>query len=122
MGIVINFPLLARAGFPLERYASGKAIFDEGSKGDKMYVVISGEVTIERAGKVVEALSAGDIFGEMALLDGARRSAAARAKTDCEVAPITEKAFLLLVHDTPLFALTVMRTLAVRLRRANERS
>jgi CRP/FNR family cyclic AMP-dependent transcriptional regulator len=122
MGIVINFPLLARAGFPLERYASGKAIFDEGSKGDKMYVVISGEVTIERAGKVVEALSAGDIFGEMALLDGARRSATARAKTDCEVAPITEKAFLLLVHDTPLFALTVMRTLAVRLRRANERS
>ena len=122
MGIVINFPLLARAGFPLERYASGKAIFDEGSKGDKMYVVISGEVTIERAGKVVEALSAGDIFGEMALLDGTRRSAAARAKTDCEVAPITEKAFLLLVHDTPLFALTVMRTLAVRLRRANERS
>jgi CRP/FNR family transcriptional regulator, cyclic AMP receptor protein len=57
-------------------------IFDEGSEGDKMYVVHSGGVTIERAGKVIEALSAGDIFGEMALIDGARRSATARAKTD----------------------------------------
>jgi CRP/FNR family transcriptional regulator, cyclic AMP receptor protein len=121
MGIVINFQLLANAGFPLERFASGRVIFDEGSEGDKMYVVHSGEVTIERAGKVIEALSAGDIFGEMALIDGARRSATARAKTDCRVAPITEKAFLLLVHETPLFALTVMRTLANRLRRANER-
>ena len=40
-------------------------------------------------------------FGEMSLIDGAPRSATARAETDCEVAPITEKAFLLLVHETP---------------------
>jgi CRP/FNR family cyclic AMP-dependent transcriptional regulator len=118
----IKFQLLAKAGFPIERFRSGKAIFDEGGKGDKMYVVCSGEVIIERGGKLVEALSAGDIFGEMALIDGRSRSATARAKTDCEVAPITEKAFVSLVHETPLFALSVMHNLADRLRRANERS
>ena len=118
----INLNLLANAGFPLERFEAGEAIFDEGSQGEKMYVVYSGKVDIEREGKVIEELSAGDSFGEMSLIDGAPRSATARAKTNCEVAPITEKAFLLLVHEAPIFALTLMHNLADRLRRANERS
>jgi CRP/FNR family transcriptional regulator, cyclic AMP receptor protein len=118
----INLQLLAKAGFPLESFAAGEAIFDEGTQGDKMYVVYSGEVLIERAGKVLEVLAPGDSFGEMSLIDGAPRSATARANTKCEVAPITEKAFLFLVHETPIFALTVMHNLADRLRRANERS
>jgi CRP-like cAMP-binding protein len=103
----------------MDSFASGAEIFKEGSKGDKMFVVCSGEVSIERAGKVIESLSNGDIFGEMALIDGSPRSATARAKTDCRIAPITEQAFLKLLLETPLFALTVMRTLADRLRRAN---
>ena len=117
-----NLRLLAKAGFPLERFAAGEAIFDEGSQGEKMYVVYAGTVTIERGGKVIEELAAGDSFGEMSLIDGAPRSATARAKTNCEVALITEKAFLVLVHETPMFALTVMHNLADRLRRANERN
>ena len=56
-----------------------------------MYVVRSGEVEIERDGKVVETVTAGGIFGEMALIDGAPRAATARAKTDCEVAPISRE-------------------------------
>jgi CRP-like cAMP-binding protein len=83
-----------------------------------MYVVRTGEVEIERDGKVVDSVSPGGIFGEMALIDGAPRAATARAKTACEVAPITEKTFLFLVHETPYFALAVMRTLADRLRRS----
>jgi CRP/FNR family transcriptional regulator, cyclic AMP receptor protein len=114
----IDFQLLANAGFPPARFASGDIIFAEGDKGDKMYVVRAGEVEIERDGKVVETLSSGGIFGEMALIDGSPRAATARAKTACEVAPITEKSFLFLVHETPFFAIAVMRTLAERLRRA----
>ena len=90
----------------------------QGDKGDKMYVIRSGEVEIERDGKVVEKLTDGGIFGEMALIDGSPRAATARAKTTCEVAPITEKTFLFLVHETPFFAIAVMRTLAERLRRS----
>ena len=41
----------------------------------------------------------------MALIDGSPRAATARAKTACEVAPITEKSFLFLVHETPFFAI-----------------
>ncbi len=117
----IDFQLLANAGFPPMRFQPGDAIFEEGSKGDTMFVIRSGEVIIERAGKVMETVPPGGIFGEMALIDGSPRSATARAKTECEVAPVTEKSFLFLVHETPFFAIAVMRTLADRLRRLNER-
>ena len=113
----INFELLANAGFPPAIFEPGEIIFSEGDRGEQMYVIRKGEVEIERDGTIVETLYAGDIFGEMALIDGSPRAASARAKTACELAPITEKAFVFMVHETPFFALTVMRTLAERLRR-----
>src|SRR3989337_3251492 len=112
----IDFQLLANAGFPPVSFQPGEVIFSEGDKGDKMYVIRSGEVEVERSGKIVETLSAGGIFGEMALIDGSPRAATARAKTACEVAPITEKSFLFLVHATPSLAIAVIRALADRLR------
>lgn len=117
----LDLSMLANAGFPVVNFASGEVIFAEGGEGDFMYVVRSGEVEIERNGKVIETLSAGGIFGEMALIDGSPRSATARAKTDAELAPINEKSFLFLVHETPFFAIAVMRTLAERLRRSASR-
>ena len=113
----IDFQTLANAGFPPASYKQGEIIFSAGDKGDNMYVIRTGEVEVERDGKIVETLSAGGIFGEMALIDGSPRAATARAKTACEVAPITERSFLLLVHETPFFAISVMRALAERLRR-----
>lgn len=122
MAIVgIDLNLLANAGFPLAKLAPGEVVFAEGDKGEHMYVVRSGEIEIERNGQVIETLSGGGIFGEMALIDGSPRSATARAKTDAEVAPINEKSFLFLVHETPFFAIAVMRTLAERLRRSAPR-
>ena len=114
----IDFQTLANAGFAPGNYNAGEIIFSAGDKGDNMYVIRSGEVEVERDGKIVETLSAGGIFGEMALIDGSPRAATARAKTACEVAPITEKSFLFLVHETPYFAIAVMRALADRLRRS----
>ncbi len=116
----IDFQTLANAGFPLAQFAPGDVIFAEGDPGDKMYVIRSGEVEILLDGRVLEVLTSGGIFGEMALIDGAARAATARAKTACEVAPISEKTFLFLVHETPFFAIAVMRTLAQRLRRMDE--
>jgi CRP-like cAMP-binding protein len=113
----INFELLAKAGFPTVTFKAGDTIFSQGDEGDYMYVVRSGEVEIERDGKIVETLLANGTFGEMALIDGSPRAAKARAKTDCEVAPITVKSFMFLVHETPYFAIAVMRSLADRLRR-----
>ena len=48
------------------------------------------------------------------------RSATVTAVTDVVLAPISQGSFLVLVHDTPYFALEVMRSLSDRLRRANQ--
>ena len=59
-------------------------------------------------------------FGEMALIDGALRSATAVAREPTEVAVIDEKAFLYLVQKDPAFALDLLRRLTARLRRTTE--
>ena len=92
--------MLANAGFPPARYAAGDVIFSQGDKGDAMYVVRTVEVVIERGGHVMETLGGGGIFGEMALIDGSPRRATVRAETESEVAPINEKSFLFVVHES----------------------
>lgn len=104
-----------------QTFAAGQTIFEQGQTGDLMYVVKTGEVELLVNGILVETLDAGDMFGEMALIEKEPRSATARAKTDCEVVPINEKRFSLLVPQTPYFALTVMKTMSERLRRMDTR-
>jgi len=103
----------------LQEFPTGTTIFSEGSPGDVMYVVLYGEVEIRVGSQLVDLIKPGDLLGEMALIDSKARSATAVAKSDCRLAPINEKRFLFMVHETPFFALHVMRTLADRLRRMN---
>ncbi len=112
---------LFRTADNAESYAPGQMIFEEGQPGEVLYVVQEGEVEILVGADVVETLDAGDIFGEMALIEGKGRSAGARAKTACRVVPVNEQRFAFLVQQTPHFAISVMKTMAERLRRMNER-
>ena len=112
--------LLKKAGCEIESFPAGTVIFSDGDKGDRMYIVRSGAVDIVRNGTVITTVEAGGLFGEMALIDGSPRSATARARDDCELTGIRERVFLYLVHDSPYFALDVMRTLTDRLRAMNE--
>lgn len=98
-------------------YHRGEVIFERGQSANCMYVVGEGEVEIDVDGRCVDVLGREAIFGEMALIAKEPRSATARAHTDCRLVEITEKRFLSLVHETPFFALEVMRVLAKRLRR-----
>ena len=100
----------------------GQVLFRKGEKGDLLYVVKSGEVTIGDGNHIFETLSAGGILGEMALIDEQARSATARAATHAEVIPIDQRRFLFLVQQTPFFAIRVMRVMCARLRTMNERA
>ena len=112
---------LFRADDNPREFAAGNTIFSEGDAGDLMYVVIAGEVDLLVRGKLVEQLTPGGVLGEMALIDTGTRSATAIAKTACKLAPIDEKRFKFLVQQTPNFALQLMRIIAERLRRMDER-
>ena len=115
----LDFSLLTRAGFPLQRFAAGDRIFVQDDDGNSMYVVRSGRVNITTYGTILESVGPNGIFGEMALIDGSPRSATAVASEPTEVAPIDGAAFAHLVRQDPGFALQVMRLLAARIRQMN---
>jgi CRP/FNR family transcriptional regulator, cyclic AMP receptor protein len=115
----IDFGILAGAGAPVREFKAGDVIFKEGDPGSEFFVIQSGQVDIQLGNRLLGTLGDRDIFGEMALIDPAPRSATAVAKTDVKIVPVGEKQFLFLVSRTPHFALNVMRTLARRLRTSN---
>ena len=116
----IDFGVLTGNGIATRSARAGEVIFKEGDAADQLFVIKSGEVGIQSGNRTLAELSANHIFGEMALIDDAPRSATATAKTDVELVPISEKQFLFLVSQTPFFALKVMRVLARRLRATNK--
>ncbi len=98
-------------------FASGEVVFQEGNKGDFMYVVLEGEVSIIAGNQVINELSKGDLFGEMALIDNSPRSATATVKSEATLAQVDQADFLFLVQHSPYFSIHVMRILAERMRR-----
>ncbi|MFP4321616.1 MAG: Crp/Fnr family transcriptional regulator [Anaerolineales bacterium] len=102
-------------------YNAGEIIVNIGDPGnEQMFAVKEGEVEISaESGAVLETVEAGMIFGEMALIDGLPRASRCVAKTDCKIVTIDKHRFLYLVHETPTFALEVMKVLADRVRYLN---
>jgi CRP/FNR family transcriptional regulator, cyclic AMP receptor protein len=116
----VNFSILMGPQVARRSFKAGELIFHEGDPASEMYVIESGEVEIQSNDRPLDTLGSKTIFGEMALVDGAPRSATAKALTDVVLVPVSEKQFLFLVSQTPYFALNVMRVLAGRLRGANK--
>ena len=102
-------------------YGLGEVIFRTYDMGFEMYVVLEGEVELTIDSTVLETLGPGEPFGEMALIDQSPRVATAIARTPCKLAVIPERRFLFLVQQDPQFALQIMKVMADRLRRMNER-
>jgi CRP/FNR family transcriptional regulator, cyclic AMP receptor protein len=99
--------------------APGDFLFREGDKGDKMYVLLEGEIEILLGDFALETVGQGALIGEMALIDDSPRTASVVAKTSCRLAEIDRRRFHFLVQQTPHFATHVMKTLADRLRHMN---
>jgi CRP-like cAMP-binding protein len=116
----IDFGLLTGAGAAVRAYNAGDVIFRQGDKAEELFVIQSGTVEIRLGNRLLDTLPERSIFGEMALIDGAPRSATAIAATDVKLVPVGEKQFLFLVSRTPYFALNVMPALARRLRATND--
>ena len=102
-------------------YDPGEVIFRTFDMGAEMYVVLEGKVELSIGPNVVETLGPGEPFGEMALIDQTPRTATATAKTAARLAVISERRFLFLVQTTPEFSLQIMKVMADRLRKMNER-
>ena len=102
------------------KLAEGAVLFAAGAPGREMFIVRTGTVILKAGERTLEVVGAGDVVGEMALIDPAPRSATAVAGADCTVTSVTEHTFQDLVKKVPGLAIEVMRIIVRRLRRANE--
>ena len=93
----------------VESYPAGKEIYAKGSLGRSMMAVLRGRAkmaSVSRAGKeiVFNIMHPGEIFGEIALLDGGQRSADAIAMTDCEILVLDRRDFMPLLEKREMTA------------------
>ena len=108
------------------RFAAGDPIVQAKDPGRSMMAVASGKVRISlatRDGKdlVLADLGEGELFGEIALLDGRERSADATALTDCEILVLERADVLPLLESRPEVCLKLLDTLCARIRSSDER-
>jgi len=102
---------------------NGEVLFREGDVGDEMYLIKSGKIKIvKKIGeetKVLAILTEGDFFGEMAIIDGSSRSAAAVSDSDTQLITFDKSAFRKKIGEEPLIEYIVTE-LTKRLRKADE--
>ena len=105
-------------------FKRGSAIFFEGDPGDALYMIRSGTVKISRVAedgreKTLAFFGKGEVFGEMALVDGGPRSAIAQALDDTKLYALLRSDFLSLLAGNVELALGLIKVLSDRLRRTN---
>ena len=113
-----KFPLFRNAPKTMV-HPAGTTIFQEGERGKSMFAIKRGRVAIMVDGITVDTLAEDEVFGEMALLEQAARSASAVTLEETELVEIDEPQFYLFVRQNPHFALQLMQLLSERLRRAD---
>jgi len=97
-------------------FKPGQEIVVEGRTGVGFFIILDGKAAVTIGGKLVQVLGPGDYFGEMALLDGAARSATITADGELRCATMTSWGFKSFVLDHPQVAWAMLQTLAQRLR------
>jgi CRP-like cAMP-binding protein len=116
--------LLKRAR--LKRIAAGRPVFHKDDDGDGLYGVLAGRIGFTVDSEDGKALTLvfvgpGEFFGEIALLDGKGRSAAADAREDSELLFIPRGDFLTVARERPEMLLHIIGLVCARLRLATER-
>lgn len=96
-------------------HGSGEVIVQTGDDGDALYLVLEGRARV--LGKSPRQLRPGDFFGELALIDGGKRSATITATAPLRTMKLPRRAFMRALRQDPGIGLAVMEQLAGRIRR-----
>jgi CRP/FNR family transcriptional regulator, cyclic AMP receptor protein len=107
-------------------YPRGVRVFHEGDRSDACYIVRSGDLRVTREhpdGRAIAlaTLGPGDIFGELAMLDGEARSASVEALSECELLALPAGDVRRMLQSSSEITVKLVVALTRRLREANER-
>jgi len=110
----------------INTYARGEVVFQEGEKGDSLYIVLKGQVKVclyDEDGReyILAAIGRDGFFGELALIDELPRSANVITLESSELLIIRRHEFTRLLMENPTITIAILRVLSRRLREADER-
>jgi CRP-like cAMP-binding protein len=115
--------IISRAG-EIESYNPGETIVAEGTLGDSLFLILSGECAVHRGAQTFATLGGGDYFGEMSLVEPAPRSATVTSMSSAFLFRLPHDALRTLIsedgHAASVLLVQVVKTLSERLRRANQ--
>ena len=111
---------IAAGYFNISSVVQGEAIFREGDAGTFMCILHSGQVAVQKTNGdgqpvVIATLRSGRAFGEMAVLDGERRSASCVAITDCVLLNLGKDSLEKILNEAPRVAAKLIRAIAIAL-------
>jgi len=106
--------------FSISTVAEGEEIFREGDAGSFMCIIHTGQVAVQKTNSdgqrvTMATLRSGRAFGEMAVLDGERRSASCVAASNCQLLNLGKDSLEKMLNDAPKIAAKIIRALAVSL-------
>jgi CRP/FNR family cyclic AMP-dependent transcriptional regulator len=107
-------------------FPRGMEIIREGDTDAALYIILQGQVAVTKKGPPghpdlqLATMGPGDFFGEMALLDGAPRSATVTALTTTECLLLTRLVFYTTLREDPQIAIAMLSTLSKRVRDADD--
>jgi len=95
---------------------AGHALTHEGRHEGYFFVIVSGTVRIERGGRTINTIGAGDFLGEIALLDGGPRTATATTESPCRLLSMTHERFHELLESSAPVRTAILGAVGERLR------
>jgi CRP/FNR family cyclic AMP-dependent transcriptional regulator len=109
----------------LQHYPAGRTIFIKGSPARSMMAVLAGRIKISapaQSGRevVLAIINAGEVFGEIALLDGDPRTADATALSDCDLLVIDRRDFIPFLERRSDLCMRLLKLLSQRLRQTDD--
>jgi CRP/FNR family cyclic AMP-dependent transcriptional regulator len=110
----------------LQHFVAGEEIVRYLDHSNSVFFVLKGSVRIHYYGfsgdeVILCDLPEGEMFGELTAIDGQARSATAVARTDALLASISDKVFMQLIHESPVFCTAILKRLTSQVRRLTER-
>lgn len=104
----------------------GYMVFQEGEQGDALYIIIKGKVKVslyDDDGReyILDIIGKDGFFGELSILDDLPRSANIITIEDCEFLVLKRDDFIKILMENPAITVNILKTIAARLRAADER-
>jgi CRP-like cAMP-binding protein len=94
--------------------AAGETVFSQGDAADGFYVIVEGELEVERDGRVIGTLWPGGFFGEIALVGDGSRSASVTARSPARLVFVPPSAFAELERSAPDAMLRIREAVTLR--------